>query len=141
MVEVEWANAEHNIIRWRFSQPWTWDEFYSAKNQVDTMIDSVVGTVDSIFVTSNTQLLPPNATIHLRNIIAARHKRHNLIVIVGANRFLSTILTVMTRWVPGLDIQLRYATSVSDAFSLIQESRQKRQRSVTRPLPRFHAEP
>jgi hypothetical protein len=125
MITVEWANGEQNILRWQFIQPWTWEEFYNAQMQMNAMIDSVTGNVDCIFLTSKTQLLPSHATIHLRKIIAQQHERLNLIVIVGANRFVSTLMQVMTHWVPDFANQLRFTPSEQDAFPLIEQAWQK----------------
>lgn len=126
MVTVEWANAEKNVIRWRFVQPWTWEEFYIAQKQVHVMIDSVDGLVDCMFIPGKPLMIPPNPTIHLRKIIAQRHRRLNLVILVGANRFLSALLQIMVRWVPGFELQLRYVLSEQKAFAVSQSDRHRR---------------
>lgn len=127
MIEVRWSNDEKHTVIWKFSVPWNWNEFYAAQKQVDAMIDSVDGLVDSIFIVTLAQRLPAGGPTHLRKIIAQRHKRHDMIVMVGTNSFLTSILRVITLVLPGFKRQLNYVTSIEEAEALLKDVRARRQ--------------
>ncbi len=113
MIEIKWSQQASNTVVWTFTAPWTFEEFYDTKLRVDAMIDSVEGIVDSIFLTTPEQKLPPRAVTHLRNIVAQQHKRHRYIVVVGAKTFLSTLINVITKLVPNADLQFHFVCNQS----------------------------
>ncbi len=123
MIQVEWAANHENIVIWTFTAPWTFDEFHQAKNQVDTMINTVEGFVDSIFIPSKGQPIPYRSLSQLRNLIINRHERHRYIVIVGPRVFLVALLNVLTELIMGLDLHLRTAKTESQAHQIIEQLR------------------
>ena len=129
MIEVNWGNPEKNIVIWEFFSPWTWNEFYDAKKQVDVMIDAVSGVVDSIFLTTVDQKIPPNAIGNFQNIIGNRHERHDLIVLVGSKSFLSALLNVVVKWIPGASSQFRYVHSQEEAYNIIAKAQDDRRQN------------
>ncbi|MCL4250198.1 MAG: hypothetical protein KJ065_18765 [Anaerolineae bacterium] len=126
MIEVKWDNPEKNIVVWKFSSPWTWEEFFAAKNEVDTMIDGVDGIVDSIFLTSEAQSIPSNAIATFRNILAKRHPRHDSIVLVGAKDFLTKLLNLVIQFLPDARHQVYFVSLQTDAYHVIEQARQQR---------------
>ena len=103
MIAVEWSLEEPNVVIWKFTTPWTFNEFHAAKERVDAMIDGVEGLVDSIFLTTAEQRIPPSAVAHLRKIIEHQHKRHRYIVVVGAKSFLVTIIGIINQLFPNIE--------------------------------------
>ena len=123
MIDVNWNDSANNIVVWKFTAPWTFPEFYAAQKEVDAMIDTVEGYVDSIFLTSLEQKIPLYGLTHLRKIIAQQHKRHRYTVIVGARTFLSSLLKLISEYVPNFKSQLHFAASQADALSLLSKIR------------------
>ncbi len=126
MVEVEWTNSDKNILQWRFTVPWTWSEFFTTQAQANAMMDEVPGTVDHIFATANIQTLPANAIMNLRQVIANKHERNGLVVLVGARTLVVSLLTIIVNAVPGLNLDLRYVKTEEEALELIHEAQAQR---------------
>lgn len=125
MITVHWSSETTNVVIWTFTAPWTFEEFYKAKNHVDMMIDTVEGYVDSIFIPSKGQPIPHGSLTHLRNLIINRHERHRYLVIVGPRVFLVTLLNILTELIVGLDLHLRTAKTESQAYQIIEQQRTK----------------
>jgi hypothetical protein len=119
MIDVEWTNADKNILRWRFTVPWTWDEFFTTQVQANAMIDEVPGKVDHIFDTLNVQSLPANAIVNLRQVISRRHARNGVIVLVGARTTVMSMLTIIINAIPGLTLNLHYVKTEAEALQVI----------------------
>jgi hypothetical protein len=128
VIQVEWANPEQTIVRWRFGWPWTWDEFYTALDQVNAMIDGISGIADSIILPSRSTILPANAISHLRRLINGRHPRHDLIVLVGSSSFVAELLKLSTQFIPSVRDQLHYVGTEEEALNLITVAQQRRER-------------
>ncbi len=124
MVEVEWEPSTENVMIWKFTAPWTFDEFRSAKDQVDAMIDGVDGYVDSIFLVSNGQAVPRNTLPQLRKMISQAHERHRYIVLVGVRIYLATLLKILGELIPNFEPYLRVASTKAGAILIIQKLRQ-----------------
>ena len=126
MVEVYWANPEKNILLWIFPPRWTWTEFFTAKKQADAMIDNVEGIVDSIFLVPKELIIPSNAIPNLRSLIANRHKRHDLVIVVGSTSFLTALLNLILQNVPNAKHQFRFVQDQAEAYRVIEENQQRR---------------
>lgn len=124
MVEVGWEPSTENVIIWKFATPWTFDEFRSAKNKVDAMIDQVEGCVDSIFLISAGQVAPKNALTQLRKMISEAHERHRYIVLVGVRVYLATLLKILGELIPNFEPHLRVASTRAGAIQMIKNLRQ-----------------
>lgn len=124
MVEVEWEPSTQNVMIWKFTAPWTFDEFQSAKDQVDAMIDRVEGYVDSIFLVSKGQAIPRNTVTQLRKLISEAHERHRYIVLVGVRVYLATLLKTLGELIPSFEPHLRVASTKAGAVLMIQKLRQ-----------------
>lgn len=126
MIEVTWSDTQDNVVLWKFPLIWTWQEFFAAKAEVDAMIDGVEGIADSIFLIHTERRLPEGGIRNLKRIVAERHARHDVIVIVGPTMFLTSLLSVILKIVPGAQDQLHYAQSIDEAYAIIENRRQKR---------------
>lgn len=123
MITVEWVDAEPNIIIWRFTAPWSFDEFYRANEEVNSMIDSVEGHVDCIFVPSKGQAIPPQTLSHLRRLILMKHRRLRYMVILSPRVYLAALLNTLGELIVGFDVHIRIADTEDHAIQLIKELR------------------
>lgn len=131
MIRTEWENPEKTFIIWKFTAPWMFGEFHAAEKQVNMMIDSVEGLVDSIFIPSSGQPIPANSLRHPQTLITHKHKRHGYIVIVGARVFVATLLNTLCELVPGMGIHLRVAKSQTEVQQILVSLRQKHPQSTS----------
>ena len=96
-VQIYWDNDDKTIVRLDFRDSWTWDEAEAAVAKNTRMLDSVDHTVHAILDMSQSVDAPPLALTHTRNLIAKRHPRSGITVLVGANDVLSTFWKVFVQ--------------------------------------------
>ena len=125
MIRVEWASDSRTVIYWYLPNGWTWADFYIAQKEVDTMIDTVSGTVDGIFLPDNPRYLPPNALTNLRNITLRRHPRYGYSMVVGVNPYVRSLLNTLAHLLPNDNI-IRFVATEEEAHTLIAETQSRR---------------
>ena len=126
MIEVTWANAEKNIVLWKFPSQWMWHDFFAALKDADAMIDGVEGIVDSIFLTPQDQVIPQGGIRNFKLILARRHARHGLIILVDAQTLLVSLLGIVLKLIPNARPQMHFVQSEAEAYALIAAAQQQR---------------
>lgn len=121
MINVKWDDTKPQIIIWEFTAPWDFDEFYTAQQHANLLIDTIDGAVDSIFLVAGSLSIPPAAVSHLRTIILHGHPRHRYAVIVGAKLLVPALMNVLAELIPGFTIQYRLADSRQDAYAVLEQ--------------------
>ena len=100
-ISVEWDNEQHTIVRWIFDRRWTWDEFSAAQKESNQLLEKVDHPVDVIGDLRNSSGLPANALTAYRGFVNTTVENLDLIVLVGAGRFVKAMVTVFVRVMPG----------------------------------------
>lgn len=126
MIKVEWADDKKNVIFWKFTGPWTWGEFYDAQKQAHVMVEDTDGIVDSIFLFTKDQQIPLGAITHFRNLAKRAHRRHDMVILLGPNRFLTALLRTFTHVLPSFSQHLHFVGSKAEAYTMIAEAEKKR---------------
>ena len=129
MIKIQWSDTQQNIVIWTFSDQWTWNDFYTAQNEVQNRINKVNGIVDSIFITPQQQKVPSSAISHFRKIITKRHNRHDMLVVVGSSMFLSALLNMVIKFIPSASHQFHFVSTQDEAYKIIEQTRLLRKQS------------
>ena len=118
-IAVAWDNDEHTIVRYRFDQRWTWDEFTAAKKQAVSLIDTVSHKVGIIMDAPSDVELPASMLTNARNALGKKHRNTAVIVIVPTNAFMRLMLNtlVMVSGTAGSAIQV--ANNLDEARALV----------------------
>jgi hypothetical protein len=127
VIKVSWANTNKTIIIWDFAIGWDWEDFFTAKAEVDTMIESVMGTVDSIFLVPSDMRIPPNAIANIRKIVVTRHHRHDKVVVVGSRGLLARLMSISRQLLPSTTPRLHYVNTIKEAYAIIEQAQQEHQ--------------
>ena len=125
MITVEWANETKTAINCRLPKGWTWEDFYAAQKEVDALIDTVPGIVDTIFLPEESGHPPPSTLTHLRNVTLRRHKRYGLSILVDPNAYMQVLLGALGRIMPNDNI-IRFVETEEEAHALVERMQQKR---------------
>jgi hypothetical protein len=119
-INAEWLNPGSNIISLVVAGKWTWDEFYSARTAMHAMMDESAHTsIDYILDMSHAPLLPTNVLSHIRNMDRQRHPKSRHMVVVGANRFITTMFDLMNKMLPDGKRSVSMARTRDDAVGLL----------------------
>lgn len=124
-ITVVWDNAEKTIVRFDYTPKWTWDEFYIAVQEANTMMDSVDKTCVSIVDMSRTSFLPPGAGIHIRNIIrqSMSHNNSGVVVFLNADTIVKMMIDGLRQNYPDIKdfSNFIYSKNLEDARQLAEE--------------------
>lgn len=119
-VQVMWGNTEHTILHYQFSDPWTWEDFYSIMQQGKALREAAgLSEVDAVIDMSQVRTLPSGAMTHIRGAdrsgVNARH-----LVLVQAGALMRALLTTISRVSPRLANKVKLANSMEEAYALLE---------------------
>jgi hypothetical protein len=122
-IKVVWDNEQNTIIRYVYEGRWGWDDLYTARAEVKTMLGSVPHKVGIIVDMRNSSLLPSGTISRARHLATSSptsHSNEGPTIIVGANGLVRSIFDVM-RKIYGETIENRkyyFASSLEEARTM-----------------------
>lgn len=124
-VKLAWDNKEKTIIRYDFSEPWTWEDFRGACDLDDVMFNSVDHTVHCLFNLMDIHTVPTNLLLKLPQILQLINPRLGLIVIAGEYTWAKSIAEIFFK-VYGHRVEglagLKTAYTLDEARQIIADS-------------------
>jgi hypothetical protein len=118
-VSVFWDNEVKTIVRYLCDEHWTWEEFFAAKDQAYTLIDTVAHNVGVIVDSPFTPVLPPNMLVEARKAIRTKHPNTKIAVLIIKNSVLRTIVTTMKHAAPVAGSLIEITSSLEDARRIV----------------------
>ena len=96
-ITVEWDNPEKTIVCYHFEERWTWEEFFEARKQAQTIISGVDHKVGVIMNTPPKIVLPSNVLTH--SLTSLRHMSPNTVIVVfiAGKSFLNMMVSLMSK--------------------------------------------
>ena len=127
-ISVEWDNDQHTILRWVFAARWAWEDYSAAQQQANQLLETIDHAVDVIGDLRNSSSLPANALTAYRGFVDSTAKNVDLIVLVGASRFVKALVSVFLQVMPGKipGTHIVFADTMERAYTLIAEHQAKR---------------
>lgn len=120
-ITVRWDNSTQTIIYCKPQNEWTWDDFFSALNQINQMSADLSQPTYIIMDLSNGEMPPGNAIIHFRTAILQLPDNIEAIVNVVIDGYKRTMVSVLKEMIHGKRSEmLHVAASLEEAHSLIQ---------------------
>ena len=131
-ISIEWDNEEHTILRYDVHGPWTWDEFYTARQMAsDLMDESPNDLVDAIIDFRSGNFMPRNALSHFQQVARTSNSKAGIAVMVGTTGFIKTLYYLMSRLYSSMEDKMRIAETLEEARALLA----KRQSESSMPIP------
>jgi len=100
-IRVVWDDAQdrrEQIIHYIFERQWTWDEFFTAVDTAQTMIEADPGDVGVIMEGKDRGMtFPPNALTNMRRALKNIHPKTRVIVVVLRNPFIRVVVSNLVR--------------------------------------------
>lgn len=119
-VHVRWDDSEQSIIIYNFEAGWDWDDFYRARAEATTMMNSVPHLVSVIAYQHYAgAYLAPNVLSHLKSMVKSRHPRLELTVIVLSSPFTRQIFTLFLKLSPEASRWYRFVDTLDQARAVI----------------------
>jgi hypothetical protein len=130
-VSPVWHTDDKLVIRMVHEGIWTWDEFHHALRELDTMLNSVLHTVDLIIDVRNSANLPAGTPSQLGKINEFyKHPHLGHSVVVGANNLVKVFVNIMTSVYPPLKQRFQLAESIDEAIETLRQRRKQQQSST-----------
>ena len=85
-IMTDWYDERRAVIRVKYSDPWTLDEFTEQCTECQRMMDSVHSHVDTVMEMSSVKRIPPGSLSKLPQLNRTAlftHPRRGIIVMVG----------------------------------------------------------
>jgi hypothetical protein len=123
-VKVAWLNDLQQVIVYRFSGKWTWDECYLANDTGRAMVRSVPHAVYVLAITEDevsSRHIPPNTVTHLPNLTKMMPENSRLAVIVSSNAAWLALDKIMSRLSSVYSERIRFAPDVETAYRYLRE--------------------
>lgn len=123
---VCWENREKTIIRMVCEGTWSLEDLHTMLDQHEAMITAVLHPVDTIFDMSNSGVMPGGILS-----VRGRFNRKNtmgekgLLIVVGANSFAKTMLTMINQMLTQ-PMKIYFTASVDDAYTMLENVRERR---------------
>jgi hypothetical protein len=128
-VSYEWDNPEKTTIHYHLDKHWTWEELRQAMIEAWPLIAEQAFVVDA-YITSDGQHMPPNTMPHLRAMSQNRPANTGLMVLVGTNSFVKTMITTFMKVYSHMlsrETPLAFVDSVDEAREVIKRTQIKRE--------------
>ena len=95
-IELAWDNEDQVIIRLTYDRPWTWNDFYTAYDNMDMMINSVSHDVSLLIDVRKAGFPPSGAPQHFKRVTQTKHPNIRNIVFVGLPLIVRSFLSIVT---------------------------------------------
>ena len=117
-IQVSWDNDEKTIIRFDYSQGWTWEDFAEAGRLVEKMRAEVKHTVHTI-ANFEDGAFPPMGAMGKFRTAQENMPEDSVVVVVGGGMFITALVSSFSRVYQKLSKRLIMADSLDDARAKI----------------------
>ncbi|MEL6527547.1 MAG: hypothetical protein AAFQ07_17735 [Chloroflexota bacterium] len=103
-VEVLWDDEAKTIVRFVYEGKWDWNDFYTQIDAANAMMDTVSLPCVSLIDMTKSSYLPPNAAIHIRNVIqrSMSHNNSGISVFLNAGMFVEMMIGIVSKINPDI---------------------------------------
>ena len=93
---VNWENETHKTIVVKYEREWVWEDFATAKVQIDSFLNSVDYTVNIISDSRESIGIPRgNALAVLSRSFQSAPTNIGMVIVLGANPFFKALLQIL----------------------------------------------
>ena len=131
-VQVDWDNEEQKIVRYTFEQGWSWPDLHQALDDAGKLINTVSHRVDVIMDISSANLVPKGALSQInRAYNNPKPPNIGITIIVAPNSFMSAMVNMAKKiWGGKSDWQLEFVNTIGEAYQIIKESSEEKEKTV-----------
>ncbi|NDJ61277.1 MAG: hypothetical protein GYB67_09140 [Chloroflexi bacterium] len=120
-VYVTWDDLGHNVLRYEFTPPWTWNEFTAASELVQTMITETPHEVFVIMDVRTVGAIPPGSMTYVTRPAQAMPANTVAVFVVGANAVIQTLFGVFRALYGPIAENVMLCDTFAEAYAVIAE--------------------
>lgn len=126
---VDWGNIEETILVAKIELRWTYEDYQQEFPGIIEALHSKDHTVDMIVDVRKAIINPPNLIGICRDALTQLTRFESRIVVITNSQFWQTLYTTIERMTPRLAMDIYFTRSVDEAYNLLEEAQQARQRA------------
>lgn len=115
-ITIEWDNSEKTVLRYRFIDNWTWDEYLEELKKGRAMMVSVSHYVCILNDFTEMKRLPPNFITLARSVINSRPENTGLAIFVSTDSFFKIMHSVLKKIIPEVPTSYLLVTNEAEAY-------------------------
>jgi hypothetical protein len=96
-VTVQWDNDQKTVLRYEFSDVWTWEEFFEAQGQREPLLQDVHHRVHHLLIFAPHQRVPALLTFNAKRLDDRRFKYSGYYAVVGAPLLMRMLTSALRR--------------------------------------------
>jgi hypothetical protein len=118
-VTVSWDNQQHTALRFDYEGEWTWEEWYAAMDEAETVINLHGDIVHFIHNVGNSMYLPKNAMTNFKQNAIHFHAMVGMTFIVSDNHFIKVMFNTFKRFAREWAARYHFVATVDEARQMI----------------------
>lgn len=115
-IKIEWDNPEKTILRYRFIDNWSWDEYLEQLKVGREMMATVSHKVCILNDLTAMKSLPPNFITLARSVIGSRPENTGLAIFVSSSIFFKTMHNVLGKVLPEVPTHYLLVQTEAEAY-------------------------
>ncbi len=116
---MRWDNPEKTTVYEAFEGRWDVKDVHQAMDDFNRLMEPNMLPVDIIVDLTQSQSNPTNLALAAGRADQVLKGRINQLVVIGANYYLQTISTVLTRMIPAMRGTAKFAATMEEARDLL----------------------
>ncbi len=122
-IQVEWKNETQTTITFVLSGRWTLEEFYTANQRANQMVEQVFHTVHIILDVQDSKTMPDGFMNAISNVSRKAPANMGILVMVGINSFARTFIKIYRKVYPRKPGErvIQYAGNEDEAQAIIDQ--------------------
>ena len=120
-VNLVWDDSQRTTLRFDYEGEWTWNEWYAAMDEAETLIHELGDTVYFINNLGDSTYLPKNAMTNFKQNAIHFHSLVRATVMVSENLFIKVMYNTFKRFAGAWAEQYYFVTSLEEARQMIAE--------------------
>ncbi len=124
-VLISWDDDDRTTIRYDYDGKWTWEEVYTANDEVTALMHEVEHPVSIIHDLTRSAGLPSGALTHAHRFTAGLPENWDISVVVGSGTFTEALLNIFSRVYKTLGEHYKTAATLEEARAIIVQQKTK----------------
>ncbi len=123
-IEVNWLDNSQSVIYMIVSDPWTWNDFFTASRQALTLAQNTTHEVHFVADFTNAKQFPRGISLQrIRNVLDFKHPNLGILTIFGANPFMRVMLNTVLTAIGKVHAGAIVVETLEDALQVVEKHR------------------
>jgi hypothetical protein len=118
-IQIMWDDEAKRVIRYRFDERWSWEEFFAAKKEAYNQIATVPHKVGVIMDAPPNVIMPPNMLTHALSALRNKHPNTLILVFVLTRPFMRAMINTLVQVSRLAAASIELASTLDEARAIV----------------------